>query len=107
MKNSSKASPERTGQANSYAAPAFLGSEPLLTEKQIAALLQLSPRSLRIARQQGRLAYQQFGRSIRYTAAEVSEFVGKATVANDHRPTKSTQRTPTRATAEIIPFSKL
>lgn len=94
-------------EASSGKAIALFANGPLLTERQAAAILQLSPRTLRIARQRGELTYQQFGRSIRYTAAEVEGFVIRATVANDRSPTKSTRCVRTRATATIIPFSKL
>ena len=102
-----KTSQASNSQAYSGKAPGLLADGRLLTERQAAALLQLSPRTLRVARQNGALTYQQFGRSIRYTIGEVNEFVGRATVANDRSPTKSTRRVPTRAIATIIPFSKL
>lgn len=79
----------------------------LLTEVEAAEALRIRPRTLRKCRQSGEIAFIRFGRSIRYSAAEVNEFVGRATVANDRSPTKSTRRVPTRAIATIIPFSKL
>ena len=79
----------------------------LLTEAEVAEALGIRPRTLRRCRQSGEIAFVQFGRSIRYTTAEVNEFVNRATVANDCRPTRSTQRTSTRTTANIIPFSML
>ena len=79
----------------------------LLAEAEAAEALRIRPRTLRKCRQSGEIAFIRFGRSIRYSAAEVNEFVGRATVANDRSPTKSTRRVPTRAIATIIPFSKL
>lgn len=79
----------------------------LLTEAEAAEALRIRSRTLRRCRQSGEIAFIQFGRSIRYTATEVNEFIGRATVANDRSPTKSTRRVPTRASATIVPFSKL
>ena len=79
----------------------------LLTEAEAAEALRVRPRTLRKCRQSGEIAFIRFGRSIRYSAAEVNEFVVRATVANDRSPTKSTRRVPIRTIATIIPFSKL
>ncbi len=79
----------------------------LLTEAEAAEALRIRPRTLRKCRQSGEIAFILFGRSIRYSVAEVNEFVGRATVANDRSLTKSMRRVPTRAVGTIIPFSKL
>lgn len=79
----------------------------LLTEAEAAEALKVRPRTLRGCRQNGEIAFIQLGRSIRYTALQVNEFINRATVANDRSPTKSTRRVANRATSSIIPFSKL
>jgi hypothetical protein len=54
-------------------------SQPLLlTEAQAAAQLSLCQRTLRTARQQGRLSYILIGKAIRYTLADLEAFIDRA-----------------------------
>ena len=50
----------------------------LLTEAEAAETLQLCPRTLRKARQDGALPFHQFGRTIRYSAADIQRFIERA-----------------------------
>lgn len=50
----------------------------LLTEPEAATALSLCPRTLRKARQQGRLPYVLIGKAIRYTLADLEQFIAAA-----------------------------
>lgn len=81
--------------------------EGLLTEAQAAAHLALCPRTLRKARQQGQLTYILIGRAIRYTLADLAQFIDShrqqdAPPCPKSPPAKSRNR---GRTAEIVPFT--
>lgn len=50
----------------------------LLTEPQAAEALQLCAKTLRKARQQGRLSFIRIGRTIRYSPQDLQEFIERA-----------------------------
>ncbi len=82
-------------------------SKGLLTEDQAAAHLALCPRTLRKARQSGTLSYVLIGRAVRYTLADLDQFI------DNHRrkeaPCLDQTKPKTRArpgrTAQIVPFT--
>ena len=63
--------------------------QQLMTENEIAEMLQMSARSIRKARQTGALPYVRLGRLVRYRVEDVQEFVANAVVANDHVSTSN------------------
>lgn len=79
---------------------------PLLTEPQVADLLQTSERSVRKARNEGRLSYVMLGRMVRYRIADVDAFVERSVVQNDtgSGATRRSTRAPRRV-GKIVTFS--
>ena len=57
--------------------------KPLLTEQEAADILQTSPRSIRKARQAGRLPHVQIGRLVRYRVEDIEGFIARSVVSND------------------------
>ncbi|MXP42943.1 helix-turn-helix domain-containing protein [Allopontixanthobacter sediminis] len=53
-------------------------SPALLTEHEAAEALRVCTRTLRKARQEGALPYVRFGRTIRYTESDLTQFIEKA-----------------------------
>ncbi len=77
----------------------------LFTEPEAASLLRIGKRTLRAARQDGRLRYVLIGRAIRYTMEDLESFVAtlreqKPPCPSDRQPVKARRR----RSAEIIPF---
>ena len=79
----------------------------LLTEPQAAEALNVCTRTLRKARQGGKLSYVLIGRAVRYTVSDLEAFIEAsrqdAQPCEKQKVTKTTRR---RQTGEIIPFSK-
>lgn len=70
-------------------APLAQSEGMLLTEKEAAAELRVSTRTLRSIRQSGRLEFVRIGRQIRYTPEGLEAFVEASTVrANPREPTR-------------------
>ena len=63
--------------------------QQLMTENDIAEMLQMSPRAIRKARQNGSLPFVRLGRLVRYRVEDVQKFVADAIVANDYQPTSN------------------
>jgi excisionase family DNA binding protein len=78
----------------------------LLTEGEAAELLRVSTRTLRSARQAGRLPCVRIGKCVRYTVADVESFVQSNRQANDERRTRSAGALRGRRQAQSpVPFS--
>ncbi|RVU07151.1 DNA-binding protein [Novosphingobium umbonatum] len=60
-----------------------MSSPALLTEKQTADLLNISPRSVRNARTNGSLPYVKIGRLVRYRREDINALIDNAVVANE------------------------
>lgn len=79
----------------------------LLTEDEAAQVLRLCVRTLRKARQDGRLPYVLIGRAIRYTHADLETFISQARQDNP-RPVKqppAPRRSVRKPNGVIVPFS--
>lgn len=86
---------------------------PLLTEPQAAAHLAVCQRTLRKARKAGRLRYVLIGRAIRYTLADLEQFVdsqrqqeGAPCPVPQPRPAARARTTRAAASAVIVPFTQ-
>lgn len=77
----------------------------LLTERDVAGTLQVCNRTLRTARQTGSIGFVKIGRNIRYTMADVADFVARSQVANDPQPLSNTINRSRPKTGKIVPFS--
>ena len=77
----------------------------LLTEAQAAEALQLCTRTLRKARQEGKLSYVLIGRAVRYTMDDLHGFIEAS--RQDAQPCKQPTRRSNmrRRTGEIVPFT--
>ena len=77
----------------------------LLTEAEAAEALRLCPRTLRKARQDGRLTYVLIGRAVRYTMSDLDRFIEAS--RQDATPCRPRQpRTiAKRQSGRVIPFS--
>jgi excisionase family DNA binding protein len=73
----------------------------LLTEIEAAEALRVCPRTLRKARQEGKLSYVLIGRAVRYTADDLQGFIEAS--RQDRQPCQ--RRTNARKTGNIVPFS--
>ena len=82
-----------------------MSAPALLTEPQAAEALQVCTRTLRKARQEGRLTYVLIGRSVRYTMDDLSSFIEES--RQDAQPCeKPTRRVTIRGrNSKIIPFT--
>lgn len=76
----------------------------LLTETEAAEALRVCPRTLRKARQEGKLSYVLIGRAVRYTADDLQGFIEAS--RQDRQPCQTTRRTNARRnTGNIVPFT--
>ena len=77
----------------------------LLTELEAAEALQLSTRTLRTLRSEGRLSYVLIGRSVRYTMDDLTSFIEAS--RQDGQPCeKPTRRVTARPrNSKIVPFT--
>lgn len=96
-----------TGKRRRMTTPSTL----LLTEDEAARALKLCKRTLRKARQQGDLAYVLIGRAVRYTLADLQEFIASTTIRQETpcpqpRPAPRRTSTPRRAGGVIVPFTQ-
>lgn len=83
----------------------------LLTEAEAADAVQLCRRTLRKARQDGRLAYVLIGRAVRYTLDDLRDFIASTTIRQEQpckqpRPAPRRTTTPRRAGGVIVPFTQ-
>lgn len=83
--------------AEANAAPA------LLTEDEAAQALKVCARTLRKARQDGKLTYVLIGRAVRYTSSDLEAFV--AISRQDHQQAPKRRAPSARPSAKIVPFS--
>ncbi|WP_324262521.1 helix-turn-helix domain-containing protein [Altererythrobacter sp. H2] len=83
-----------------------MSAQVLLTEPQAAKALQVCVRSLRKARQDGRLTYVLIGKSVRYTMEDLRGFIEAS--RQDAKPCrKPTPRTNAGNRAgNIVPFTE-
>lgn len=81
-------------------------SQQLLTEEQAAELLQLSSRTLRKARQGGKLPYVRFGRSVRYIMDDIEGFIKQARLANEPRQSRCRAISGGVASRDIVAFTQ-
>lgn len=81
-------------------------AQALLTEAQAAEALQLCPRTLRKARQEGRLRYVKYGRSIRYSPDDIAQFVDAQRCLEPQAPRAAPPKPKREQGGTIIPFSK-
>jgi hypothetical protein len=81
---------------------------PLLTEPQAAAHLAVCPRTLRKARKSGQLHYVLIGRAIRYTLADLAQFIDSH--RQEDAPCRLTSPKPKAhphgANNVIVPFTR-
>lgn len=77
----------------------------LLTEPEAAERLKVCARTLRKARDAGRLTYVLIGRRILYTPEDLQRFIAESTRQGNPMPkTTPTRRTATKA-GTVVPFS--
>ena len=77
---------------------------PLLTEGEAADMMQMSGRSIRKARQTGKLPYVQLGRLVRYRVEDLQTFIERCTVANDPAVTRNSG-SRCAAPGQVVPFT--
>ena len=76
----------------------------LLTEPEAAEALRVCTRTLRKARQDGRLTYVLIGRSVRYTMEDLQSFIEAS--RQDAQPCeKPPRRVTARPRGKIVPFT--
>ena len=76
----------------------------LLTEPEAAEALRVCTRTLRKARQDGKLSYVLIGRSVRYTMDDLQSFIEAS--RQDAQPCeKPTRRVTARPRGKIVPFT--
>lgn len=81
-------------------------SRVLLTEPEAAEALHLCTRTLRKARQQGKLAYILIGRSVRYTMDDLNRFIEASRQdAGVCKRTTPRRTIANRKSGNIVPFS--
>lgn len=84
-----------------------MSAQLLLTEGEAAEVLKLCTRTLRKARQHGKLTYVLIGRSVRYTMSDLEAFIEASRQDTAPCEPKHTTRRAARAkTGTIIPFSQ-
>lgn len=76
----------------------------LYTEPQAAEVLQVCTRTLRKARQEGRLTYVLIGRNVRYTLDDLDAFIEGSRQQNE-QPRQAVTRRTVRRQGKIVPFS--
>lgn len=79
----------------------------LFTEAEAAEALRLCERTLRKARQDGRLSYILVGRAVRYTSDDLEAFIARSRQDNECRERQPVHRSNVgrTGTARIVPFS--
>ncbi|WP_260925353.1 helix-turn-helix domain-containing protein [Novosphingobium sp. 9] len=82
----------------------------LLTEAEAADRLRLSIRTLRKARNEGRLHYVLIGRAIRYTIADLESYIETLRQVqppfSPNDPTRNVTSTGKRRSGEVISFTE-
>ena len=77
----------------------------LYTEPEAAEALRVCPRTLRKARQEGRLTYILIGRSVRYTMSDLTAFVEASKQDAMPCPPPRLRHTVKRNSGKIVPFT--
>jgi excisionase family DNA binding protein len=80
----------------------------LLTEAEAADRLRLCPRTLRKARQDGRLRYVLIGRAVRYTEQDLENFIDSLRTVQPQCPPNSPPARNARTSRKsgvIVPFT--
>lgn len=81
-------------------------AQALLTELEAAEALRVCTRTLRKARQEGKLSYVLIGRAVRYTMSDLESFIEASRQENRPCDRQATSRTlAKRSGGKIIPFS--
>ena len=80
-------------------------AQALLTEAQAAEVLQLCPRTLRKARQEGQLNFVQIGRNIRYAPADLNRFIERNRVCHSTKG-KARRSGNTRSQSTVFDFEE-
>lgn len=75
----------------------------LLTEAEAAEALRICTRTLRKARQEGKLAFVLIGRAVRYTPDDLQGFIEAS--RQDRHPCAPSRRTVARRPGTVIPFT--
>lgn len=83
-----------------------MSAPALLTEPEAAAALHVCTRTLRKAREEGRLHWVKIGRRICYTPEDLAAFVDAARQCKAQRSSALPAPIPRRGGTTIIPFSK-
>lgn len=83
-----------------------MSAPALLTEPQAAEALQLSTRTLRTLRSEGKLTYVLIGRSVRYTMDDLASFIeaSRQDAQPCEKPTRRQSARPKQG--KIVPFSQ-
>ena len=82
-----------------------MSAPALLTEAQAAEALQLCPRTLRKARQEGALNFVQIGRTIRYSPADLARFIERNRVCPS-TSAKAPRSGNTRSQSTVFDFEE-
>jgi hypothetical protein len=77
----------------------------LLTENEAAEALRLCPRTLRKARQEGRLTYVLIGRAVRYTMRDLESFIEASRQDGPCRREPTRRTNVRRHSGVIVPFT--
>lgn len=79
----------------------------LFTEDEAAARLAICPRTLRKARQAGRLSYILIGRAVRYSLADLEAFIDSRRRKDQPciNPAPRPKAASRRRSGEIVPFT--
>lgn len=77
----------------------------LLTENEAAEALRLCTRTLRKARQEGRLTYVLIGRAVRYTMSDLEQFIDNSRQDNPPMHTRQRPTVARRAPGKVVPFT--
>lgn len=78
----------------------------LLTEPEAAEALRICARTLRKARQGGKIKFVLIGRTVRYTLDDLGEFVAKARQDNPQQ-SQPKPKAQAKHSGNIVPFSEL
>lgn len=81
-------------------------AQALLTEAQAAEALQLCTRTLRKARQEGKLRYVKYGRAIRYSPEDIAQFIDGQRCLETKTPDPSPPKPKRASGGKVIPFSQ-
>lgn len=84
-----------------------MSAPALLTEAQAAEALQLCTRTLRKARQEGKLSYVLIGRAVRYTMSDLDSFIEASRQDAQPCPKPTVRRaSASRRSGNILTFTQ-